>query len=126
MVLFKSKAKKNTVQQDAELPVNRPPRYSSWADVGISGFEGKALLRNISVGGFCMESRTYAALKPGDNCTMRVIPESSSGIKPFDMQVEVRWVHCTEQVFRSGFALSAAHRERAFEKYIDYIKSNPA
>ncbi|MDR2629342.1 MAG: PilZ domain-containing protein [Spirochaetaceae bacterium] len=100
----------------------RAPRYNSVAHIMINGFDGKALLRNISQSGFRMESRTYAALTPGEYYTMRLLPEESSHIKPFEVTVEVRWIQSTETKFSAGFLISKLPADRSFEKYINYIK----
>jgi hypothetical protein len=101
----------------------RPPRYSCAAYVSINGFEGQALLRNISIGGFCLESRTYAALKQGEEHSMTITSDSTSGLAPFEIKVEVRWVRSTETSFNAGFAMvKSSVGNRAMEKYIDYLK----
>jgi hypothetical protein len=119
-MLFKRK-EKTTQAPPAENP--RPPRYASLARVGINGFEGEAVLRNVSSGGFRMESRTYAAIGVGENYTMQVRPEDKSGIPVFDLEVEARWVKSTETSFNSGFLVTKAPAGRVLEKYIDYIKT---
>ncbi|MDR2757843.1 MAG: hypothetical protein LBB78_00515 [Spirochaetaceae bacterium] len=101
---------------------DRPPRYTSVAHITISGFSGKALLRNISLGGFCMESKTYVAIVPEESHTMCLLPEVSANIKPFEITVEVRWVQSTESKFSAGFLVSKFPADRSFEKYLGYIK----
>jgi hypothetical protein len=108
-------------QPSAPQQTLRPPRYTSIARVRINGFEGEAVLRNISIGGFRMESKTYAAITVGECYTMRIQPESQANIKAFELEVEVRWVQSTETNFNSGFQLVKAPPDRSFEKYIAYI-----
>jgi hypothetical protein len=120
-MLFLNKGKDENKVSPAENP--RPPRYTSIARVRINGFEGEAVLRNISTGGFRMESRTYAAITVGDHYTMRIKPEAGSGLSPFDLEVEVRWIQSTETSFSSGFLIIKSPANRPFEKYIDYIKT---
>ncbi|MDR3193049.1 MAG: hypothetical protein LBT87_08295, partial [Treponema sp.] len=57
------KSKKRVEKAQGQSP--RPTRYNCIVRVGINGFEGEALLKNISSGGFLMESRTYAAITVG-------------------------------------------------------------
>jgi hypothetical protein len=119
-MLFKSKEKTNHFSPQ-ESP--RAPRYASLAKVTINGFEGEAVLRNVSTGGFCMESKTYAAITVGECYTMRIMPENSSNLQAFELDVEVRWVKSTETSFSSGFLVVKLPAGRFLEKYIDYIKS---
>ncbi|MDR2740626.1 MAG: PilZ domain-containing protein [Treponema sp.] len=100
----------------------REPRYKCVVFVNINGFEGEAVLSNINTGGYCMESRTYAALAPGDRHIMQIRPEPHSGIKPFEMEVEVRWIKSTETRFSAGFLVMERPVDRSFEKYIEYVK----
>jgi hypothetical protein len=102
---------------------SRPPRYTTVARVGINGFEGEAVLRNISTGGFRMESRTYAAIGVGDRYVMQIKPEAASNLRPFELEVEVRWIQSTETSFSSGFLVIKPPIDRSFEKYVDYIRA---
>jgi hypothetical protein len=91
------------------------------ARVAINGFEGAAILRNISIGGFCMESRTYAAITVGEIYKMNIQPESGSQVNSFDLEVEVRWVRSTETRFSAGLSIAKPPLDRSLARYIDYI-----
>ncbi|MDR1142865.1 MAG: hypothetical protein LBK77_01445 [Spirochaetaceae bacterium] len=114
------RTKQKTVAVPGETP--RDPRYTCIAKVSINGFEGEAVLRNVNRGGFCMESRTYIIIKTGENYVMQIKPETASGMDPFEMKVEVRWVRSAESNFNSGF-LIAGNRDISFENYVNYIKT---
>jgi hypothetical protein len=106
-------------------PVSRPPRYDCVARISINGFEGEALLRNISAGGFLMESRTYAAIGVGDYYTMQMKPEADSGINNFELTVEARWIRSVETRFSAGFLVVNNNSVgRSFERYIEHIKTH--
>jgi hypothetical protein len=111
---------KETVEV-AKVP--RKPRYGCVARVGINGFEGEAVLKNISAGGFRMESRTYAAIAVGEHYTMQIKPEAASGLKLFELEVEVRWIQSAETKFSAGFLVVKAPADRSFEKYVDHIRA---
>ncbi|MDR1900440.1 MAG: hypothetical protein LBQ55_10560 [Treponema sp.] len=121
MLLFKKKRTGKTLSASKENP--RLPRYTCVARLTINGFEGEAVLRNIGAGGFCMESRTYAAITVGDRYVMTIQPEKAAGLKAFELEVEVRWVQSAETKFNSGFLISKPPAGGALEKYIEYIKS---
>jgi hypothetical protein len=119
-MFFKNKQKNNTPSSEKSF---RVPRYNCVAKIEINGFEGEAVLTNINQAGFCMESRTYAAMLLGEHYIMRIKPEPAAKIPPFDLEVEVRWVQSSENKFNSGFRIVKAPVDRSFEKYIDYIKT---
>jgi hypothetical protein len=116
------KTKKKVVRDPFGSPSSRAPRYNSVARVRINGFEGEAVLRNVSIGGFRMESRTYAAIQVGERYTMWIQPEPSANISTFELSVEVRWTQSRETIFSSGFLIVSAPVNNYYEKYIDRIK----
>ncbi|MDR3343680.1 MAG: hypothetical protein LBT14_13050 [Treponema sp.] len=99
-------------------------RYSSVAGVCIHGFEGEALLSDMSSRGFRMESRTYVSLTPGECYTMKITPESDMGTGSFEIEVEVRWVHSTTSLFTAGFSIAKPPTDYSFQRYIDYLSVN--
>jgi hypothetical protein len=105
--------------------ISRPLRYdNTMARIAINGFEGEALLKNISVGGFCMESRTYAALGVGEQYIINITPENNSRLSSFDLEIEVRWIKSTEKNFMTGLLIINPSSNRSLEKYIEYIKNH--
>jgi hypothetical protein len=124
MKIMPKKETKNKESRELKQPPLRAPRFNTLARVSINGFEGEAVLKNISVGGFCMESRTYAAITPGERYIMRILPESSFNLSPFELEVEGRWVQSTEKKFSSGFLIAMPPPNRALEKYIEQIQEH--
>jgi hypothetical protein len=120
MFLGEKKAAGNT--QDSMAGITRAPRYSTTANISINGFEGRAILRNVSNSGFCMVSRTYAALTPGMTYTIWLAPETDSNINPVELTVMARWIRSTESDFTVGFSVLKFPTDRSFEKYINYIR----
>ncbi|MDR1287623.1 MAG: PilZ domain-containing protein [Treponema sp.] len=107
------------------IPVSpRLPRYSTIARVSINGFEGEAVLRNINEGGFRLESKTYAAITPGERYTMWISPEKSTAISRFELEVEGRWIRSTEHNFNAGFLIVKLPTDRSMERYMDHIKKH--
>jgi hypothetical protein len=117
--------KKTEPTKNRDFPQKPPraPRYPCKAYVRINGFDGAAVLRNINQGGFCMESRTYAAIKVGEHHAMQIKPEASANINPLDLEVEVRWVKSTEFSFSTGFLILTCPSGELFEKYLNHIKA---
>jgi hypothetical protein len=118
-MFFKSKKEKI---DDTEEKVVRAPRYDSFAAIRINGFEGEALLKNISLTGFCMQSKTYADLSPGETYFIQIIPESLTGLAKFDVEVEVRWVRSEVSKFDVGLLLTKTQSRLEMDKYIDFLK----
>jgi hypothetical protein len=119
--MFFLKSKKEIID-DTEEKVARAPRYDSFAAIRVNGFEGEALLKNVSITGFCMESRTVANLKPGEKYFIQVIPESSTGLTQFDVEVEVRWARSEVSKFDVGLLLTQTQSQKELEKYINFLK----
>jgi hypothetical protein len=119
MFFFK---RKKEIIDDTEEKVTRAPRYDSFAAVRINGFEGEALLKNISITGFCMESKTYADLGPGKKYLMQIFPEDSTGLPKFDVEVEVRWVRSEVSKFDVGLLLTKTQSRLEMDKYIGFLK----
>ncbi|MDR1046945.1 MAG: hypothetical protein LBL64_04150 [Treponema sp.] len=121
MIFFKGKKNVHKIEEDL---APRAPRYSSFALIEINGFEGRALLKNISATGFCMQSKTYANLIPAEKYIMHIFPEKSAGLNTIESEVEVRWVRSEISSFEVGL-LIAKSSGRDMEKYIDYLKTHP-
>jgi hypothetical protein len=120
MLFFKSKRNQEDDSNANQLnPVKRAPRYGSLALVSINGYEGMAVLRNISQSGFRMESKTFVDMNLGDVYVMQITPEPSSGIAQFEIPVEIRWVESSAEKFAAGFMLTQA-ASRSFQKYVDF------
>jgi hypothetical protein len=121
-VLF-FKPKKETPEQTGAAVLSRAPRYDCLVFVEINGYEGQAVLRNISETGFRMESKIFADIEIGSNYVMRINPDESSGMKPFDVTVEVRWALSSPDNFALGLLVTQGDN-RFFQKYVDYLKSH--
>jgi hypothetical protein len=115
--------KKENIKDTTSDKAVRAPRYASLAMVSINGFEGQAVLRNVSMGGFCMESKTFADMDVGASYVIHIAPEKHAGISHFELTVEVRWILSSPEKFSVGFRVIQGN-SRAFEKYIDYLKEH--
>jgi hypothetical protein len=113
--------KKEKIEDTAFEKASRAPRYTSLAMVSINGFEGQAALRNVSIGGFCMESKTFADMDVGSSYAIRVTPEEHAGIGHFELTVEVRWILSSPEKFSVGFRITQGN-SRTFEKYVEFLK----
>ncbi|MDR1353498.1 MAG: PilZ domain-containing protein [Treponema sp.] len=119
-MFFKKREKEKTdAAFNGETP--RAPRYTSLAMVSINGFEGQAVLRNVSIGGFCMESKTFADMDVLSSYTIRINPESSAGIGQFELTVEIRWIQSSPEKFSVGFKTIHGN-SHLFEKYVRFLK----
>jgi hypothetical protein len=99
----------------------RQPRFDCTAYVKINGFEGQALLKNISISGFGMASRTYAAMQVGERYVMQIVPASETGVNPFEVEVEARWVKSEVTQFTVGFQTTNRSADRYLTKYVEYL-----
>ena len=99
----------------------RQPRYASLALVHINGFEGYAVLRNVSTGGFRMESKTFVDLETGNACSIRITPEAETGIGPFTLEVNVQWIQSAAEKFAAGFRVVHGNI-RPLEEYVCFLE----
>jgi hypothetical protein len=119
--MFFFKIKEEEKKEKSVPVVNRAPRYESLAAVNINGYEGMAVLRNISQFGFRMESKTFVEIEVGSVYTIRISPPLFTGIREFDTAVEVRWAQSSPEKFSMG--LMIAHGgSRFFQRYANFIK----
>jgi hypothetical protein len=102
----------------------RDTRYLSVAGIGIHGFEGEALLSDVSNGGFRMESKTYISLGAGECYTIKITPEPAAQLGSFELTVAVRWERSTVSSFEAGFSIIESHTDQLFKRYIDYLSEN--
>jgi hypothetical protein len=121
MLFFKPK--KQSLEEKAEVILSRPPRYECLVMVSINGYEGQAVLKNVSRTGFRMESKTFVEIETGSSYVMRVSPEAAAGVKPFDVTVEVRWAQVSADKFALGLMVTQTEN-RPFQKYITYLKDH--
>ncbi|MDR1219815.1 MAG: bacteriohemerythrin [Treponema sp.] len=99
----------------------RAKRYACKSRISIKGFEGFAVLKDINADGVCIMSKTYVTIAPQDALTVRISPESSSGVKAFDVQVEVRWIKSSPTLFMAGFLIKEKKESNLFQQYIDCL-----
>jgi hypothetical protein len=92
--------------------------------VCVNGFEGEAFLQNVSSNGFRMESSAYRAIDLGKRYTIYLSPEASAKLKPFEVEVEARWVRNTGSNFSVGFSISTHAANGALKKYVAYVKEH--
>jgi hypothetical protein len=127
MFLFGKKKKtleKPEIQDGAVI--ERAPRYKSLASISINGFDGEALLKNISITGFCMESKTFVNITPGTTYGMHIVPEVSTSLEQFDVEVEARWVLSEVFRFDVGFLLTKTQSRKDMDRYIEFLKQKGA
>jgi hypothetical protein len=120
-----SKQKKTAVDGHGLVHlVPREPRYNSAAHVCVDGFDGEAFLQNVSSSGFRMESSAYTAIDLGKRYTIYLSPETAANLKPFEVEVEVRWVRNAGSNFSAGFSISTHAANRVLKKYIAYVREH--
>ena len=101
----------------------RAPRYTSHALVRINGFEGKAVIKNVSSGGFRMESKTFVNMEEGSTYSIQITPEKESSLKNFELRIGVCWVQSSAEKFSVGFKIIEGESV-LLEKYIEYLKNS--
>jgi hypothetical protein len=97
-------------------------RYSSVAGISVNGFEGQALLKDISNSGFCLESATCVMMNVNEQYIVKITPEPSLNIKPFEVSVGVQWVKNAEDSFETGLKIIKPPLGQAFKQYLEALR----
>ena len=104
------------------LENRRDKRYRTLARARIFHvLEGENLLKDISITGCCVESTTYADIKPNTRYEMEIEPESAAQIGNFQLTVESKWVRPAGYTGEVGFIVVASPKGRQFQRYVDYL-----
>ncbi|GHV55438.1 hypothetical protein AGMMS49579_18310 [Spirochaetia bacterium] len=121
-MLFWKKKKTPPVESFAGAEKRRAARYTTIAGIRINGMEGDAVVRDINKGGFRIASRTFVAINPQEQYAMQIIPDTASGVGPFELHVEVRWIRHTESLFAAGFVIVSPPMNESLQRYVNYLK----
>jgi hypothetical protein len=73
-----------------------------------------------------MESKTFANITPGTTYGMHIVPETSTGLEQFDVEVEARWVLSEVFKFDVGFLLTKTQSRKDMDRYIEFLKQKGA
>jgi hypothetical protein len=121
--MFFKKKKEELSDQFAVIQKRKDPRYALSAGITIEGFEGEALLGNISVSGCFLESITYVGLKPTQIYKAKIIPNPEDGIEAFNLSLELNWTKSSEAFFEAGFSLGDGKTSPQLERYVKLLHS---
>ena len=102
--------------------LRKSARFPAHARVRIPKvFDGEALLKDLSITGCGIESTVYLDVKPGIRYSMEIIPEKSSDVDKFNLEVESRWVRAQDYSCEIGFSIVASPKGKHFQRYVDYL-----
>jgi hypothetical protein len=97
-------------------------RYRTLARVKIPGIlGGESLLKDLSVTGCCVESTSYADIKPNTRYKLEIIPESVAKIGGFELSVESIWIRSGGYSCEIGFSILESPKGKLFQRYVDYL-----
>ncbi len=82
------------------------PREPGYAKVWIKGLEKPAYLRDMNESGIKIGIPDTVELAPGGRLTLISIPEETSGIPSFELDVEIRWIRAEEIYTTVGTSIS--------------------
>jgi hypothetical protein len=83
--------------------------------------EQESILKDISVTGCRVECTSLADINVNSTYTLEVIPEASSKIGRFDLNVKVVWISMAGYSGDVGFAITASPKGKLFQRYVDYL-----
>ncbi|MDR2176589.1 MAG: PilZ domain-containing protein [Treponema sp.] len=97
-------------------------RYRTFAKVKFRGImEQESLLKDISITGCCVECTSLADIQVNSSYTLEIIPEVSSKISHFNLEVKAVWINVTGYSGDVGFVITASPRGKLFQRYVDYL-----
>ncbi|GHV84411.1 hypothetical protein AGMMS50230_00190 [Spirochaetia bacterium] len=107
----------------------RDSRYTAKGRVYIAEVPNtEALLKNLSASGLCIESQDFMEVVPKTRYSVDIIPEKSSKIDKFKLEIESRWVRTQKQRSESGFVIvvpPGSEKKQVLEQYLAYLSANP-
>ncbi|MDR0636332.1 MAG: PilZ domain-containing protein [Treponema sp.] len=97
-------------------------RYKTIAQVRVPAlFEGKSLLKDISVTGCCIECTMQVEVHPDTKYAIVIEPEAISQIGPFELMAEYRWNRSSSDAYIIGFFIVESPKGKQFQRYVDYL-----
>jgi hypothetical protein len=88
------------------MGARKDPRYVSDGQVFIAEvLDTKAVIKNLSVSGLCVESNDFLSVVPNSKYTVDFVPEKESNIEPFKLDIESKWVRTKKEHSESGFII---------------------
>jgi hemerythrin len=117
-------AENSVENKSVEQECRREQRYTSRAYITVKGFEGIALIRDINTGGFCLASKTYVEMNPKERFSIKITPETETGVGSFEMSVEVRWTRSSPKLFAAGFSILGQDASKNLDRYIVYLRNS--
>ncbi|MDR2376242.1 MAG: PilZ domain-containing protein [Treponema sp.] len=97
-------------------------RYRTYAKVKFRGIlEQESILKDISITGCRVECTSLADIHVDFPYTLEVIPEVSSRIGHFDLEVKAVWISMAGYSGDVGFIITASPKGKLFQRYVDYL-----
>jgi hypothetical protein len=103
-------------------------RYESGGQVYIAEvLDTKAILKNLSSSGLCIESNDLLDIVPNSKYTVDFVPEKESKIDPFKLDIESKWVRTKKERSESGFVIvipPGTEAEEMFTQYLEFLSTH--
>jgi hypothetical protein len=97
-------------------------RYQTLASARIPGvLEDEGLVKDISVTGCRVEYTVAVDIQPHSQFELHIIPEKSSKIAKFELEVESKWIRKDGYSTDVGFLIVASPKGKHFQRYVDYL-----
>jgi hypothetical protein len=110
------------------MGARKSPRYESRGQVYIAEvLDTKAVLKNLSACGLCVESEEFMDIAPHSQYTVDVLPEKESNITPFSLDIESKWIRTQRDHSESGFVIiipPGTSAEELFDKYLNFLSKH--
>jgi hypothetical protein len=110
------------------MGMRKTPRYESGGQVYIAEvLDTKAVLKNLSSSGLCIESEEFMDIVPHAQYSVNIVPEEESDINPFTVTIESKWIRTRKDRSESGFVIvipPGTSAEDLFNEYLNFLSEH--
>jgi hypothetical protein len=104
------------------MGMRKAPRYESRGQVYITEvLDTKAVLKNLSASGLCIESEEFMDIVPHSKYSVSIVPEEESDINSFTVTIESKWIRTKKDRSESGFVIIIPPETSAKELFNEYL-----
>jgi hypothetical protein len=97
-------------------------RYSTHGKARIEGvLTGEALLNDLSYNGCCLEFVGTVDVDDTKVYKIEISPEPDSGIEPFTVSAEPRWLRPAPYSCAIGFSFNSAPKGKHVQHYMEFL-----
>jgi hypothetical protein len=110
------------------MGTRKDTRYEAGGQVYIAEvLDTKAVLKNLSASGLCLESSEFMDIIPHSKYTVNVLPEEESNVDPFTIDIESKWIRTKKDRSESGFVIiipPGTSGSELLDEYLNFLSKH--